>query len=120
MKMEMLFSVLPSKGKIKRGRKERGERRRENICLFAINKICSFFVVRKMEMAFKVVKVERIEAWWLRNYSSGSGLIGGGGGGVRPRTDGQINETAGSLLKRSHVITVHQTDRALKLSPLSL
>lgn len=44
----------------------------------------------------------------------------GGGGGVRPRTDGQINETAGSLLKRSHVITVHQTDRALKLSPLSL
>lgn len=44
----------------------------------------------------------------------------GEGGGVRPRTDGQINETAGSLLKRSHVITVHQTDRALKLSPLSL
>ena len=43
-----------------------------------------FFVVRKMEMAFKVVKVERIEAWWLRNYSSGRGLIGGraeGGGG---------------------------------------
>lgn len=85
-----------------------------------------FFVVRKMEMAFKVVKVERIEAWSLRNYSSGSGLTEGGvvgwwvGGGVRPRTDGQINETAGSLLKRSHVITVHQTDRALKLSPLSL
>lgn len=31
-------------------------------------------------MAFKVVKVERIEAWWLCNYSSGSGLIGGWGG----------------------------------------
>lgn len=38
-----------------------------------------FFVVRKMEMAFKVVKVERIEAWWLCNYSSGGGLIGGEG-----------------------------------------
>lgn len=85
MKMEMLFSVLPSKGNQKRW-KERGAKRRENICLFAINKICSFFVVRKMEMAFKVVKVERIEAWWLCNYSSGSRLIGGrvgrwGGGG---------------------------------------
>lgn len=81
MKMEMLFSVLPSKGNQIR-RKEWREQRRENICLFAINKICSFFVVRKMEMAFKVVKVERIEAWWLCNYSSGSGLIGGDGGGA--------------------------------------
>lgn len=75
MKMEMLFSVLPSKGN-QMVRRERGERTRENICLFAINKICSFFV-REMEMAFKVVKVERIEAWWLCNYTSGSGLIGG-------------------------------------------
>lgn len=54
----------------------------ENICLFAINKICSpFFVVRKMEMAFKVVKVERIGAWRRRNYSPGRGLIRGGGCG---------------------------------------
>lgn len=75
------FQRFAFKGEIKRGRKERGERRRENICLFAINKICSFFVVRKMEIAFKVVKVERIEAWWLRNYSSGRGLIGGRAGG---------------------------------------
>lgn len=116
MKMEMLFSVLPSKG----NQIGSGGARRENICLFAINKICSFFVVRKMEMAFKVMKVECIEAWWLCNYSSGSGLMGGGQAGVRPCTAGQINKTAGSLLKRSHVITVHQTDRALKLSPLSL
>lgn len=111
------FQRFAFKGKSNR---ERGGGRRENICLFAINKICSFFVVRKMEMAFKVVKVERIEAWWLCNYSSGSGLMGGGRAGVRPRTDGQINETTGSLLKRSHVITAHQTDRALKLSPRSL
>lgn len=92
MKMEMLFSVLPSKGN-QIGGKRRGGRRRANICLFAINKICSFFVVRKMGMAFKVVKVERIEAWWLCNYSSGSGPVGGGREGVRPRTDAQINET---------------------------
>lgn len=84
----------------------------------------SFFVVRKMEMAFKVVKVERIEAWWLCNYSSGSGLMcvlprgGRSGRGEAEgrlswlRTDGQINETAGSLLKRSHVISVHQADGA--------
>lgn len=78
MKMEMLFSVLPSKGDPTQ-RKERGEQSRENICLFAINKICSF--CQKMEMAFKVVKVERIEAWWLCNYSSGAGLIGGRAGG---------------------------------------
>lgn len=77
----------------------------------------SFFVVRKMEMAFKVVKVERIEAWWLCNYSSGGGLMcvlpGGGrrgGGASWLRTDGQINETVGFLLKRSHVISEHQTD----------
>lgn len=56
------FQRFALKGKSKRGARGGGELRRENICLFAINKICSFFVVRKMEMAFKVVKVERIEA----------------------------------------------------------
>lgn len=80
------FQRFALKGKSKRGARGGGELRRENICLFAINKICSFFVVRKMEMAFKVVKVERIEAWWLCNYSSGSGLmcVWGGGSGRAP------------------------------------
>lgn len=73
------FQRFAFKGKSNR----RAERRRtENICLFAINKICSpFFVVRKMEMAFKVVKVGRTEAWRRRNYSPGRGLIQGGGWG---------------------------------------
>lgn len=42
------------------------------------------------------------------------------GGGIWPHTDAQINETTSSLSKRSHVITEHQTDRELKLSPLRL
>lgn len=43
-----------------------------------------------------------------------------GGGLVWPRTDSQINEMTGSLSKRSHMITVHEIDRTLKLSPLWL
>lgn len=74
------FQRFAFKGK-SNGEEGEGRAEEENICLFAINKICSFFVVRKMEMAFKVVKVERIEAWWLRNYSSGSGPSRGGRGG---------------------------------------
>lgn len=76
--MEMLFSILPWKAN-QTGGGGRGEGW-ENLCLFVIIKICCFFVVRKMEMAFKVIKVERIEAWRLCNYSSGVGLMGGGSG----------------------------------------
>lgn len=69
MKMEMLFSVLPSKGNQIVWKEKQEQRER----IFAFLQLTRYvlFCGQKMEMAFKVVKVERIEAWWLGNYSSG-------------------------------------------------
>lgn len=68
-------------------------------------------MVRKMETAFKVVKVERIRAWWLCNYFSGSALMGGWGG-TGPRVQGQINKTVEKITCDYGT----STRRSLKLS----
>lgn len=87
----MLLSILPSKGNQIWGGNWGAT---GVVCLLQLSRYVFLFffsVVRKMETAFKVVKVGRIRAWWLCNYFSGSALMGGGG--TRPRVQGQINET---------------------------
>lgn len=122
MKMEMLFSILPLKGnQIWRHQEEEEEeqdRVEEAVWIFAflqlIRYVPFFCGQKKWKWLFKVVKVERIQAWWLRNYSSGRGT-----GWLRGEEEGAASGRASPLKLtrrpspgwKDHMwLTLHQTD----------